>query len=82
MLKLPRRQFLRLAAGAAALPVLPCVAGRQQCVNGYVLGIGTTGTHILNGAVYPLTYDVVKDFEPITLEAVSVSEGSRGQSHR
>src|SRR6266699_1042704 len=29
MLKLPRRQFLHLAAGAAALPVLPRVARAQ-----------------------------------------------------
>ncbi len=29
MLKLPRRKFLHLAAGAAALPVLPCIAVAQ-----------------------------------------------------
>jgi len=28
-MKLPRRQFLRLAAGVAALPVLPCIARAQ-----------------------------------------------------
>ena len=28
-MKLPRRKFLRLAAGAAALPVLPCIARAQ-----------------------------------------------------
>lgn len=125
-MKLPRRNFLRLAAGAAALPALPRIAraqayparpitlikpyaagGAADAVprimadhmrgslgqpiiienvpgaggsigagrvaraepNGYVIGIGTTGTHILNGAVYPLTYDVVNDFEPIILLA-------------
>jgi len=29
MLKLPRRQFLHLAAGAAALPVMPYIARAQ-----------------------------------------------------
>jgi tripartite-type tricarboxylate transporter receptor subunit TctC len=29
MLKLPRRQFLHLAAGAAALPAVPCIARAQ-----------------------------------------------------
>src|SRR5262245_18869032 len=28
-MKLPRRQFLRLAAGAAALPLVSCIAGAQ-----------------------------------------------------
>jgi hypothetical protein len=32
------------------------------------------GTHVLNGAVYSLRYDVLKDFEPISL--VSVTSGA------
>jgi hypothetical protein len=41
-LKLPRRrQFLHLAAGAAALPAM------------------------VNGAIYDLNYDLLKDFEPL-----------------
>jgi tripartite-type tricarboxylate transporter receptor subunit TctC len=35
--------------------------------DGYTIGVGFLGTHVLNGALYPLTYDVVKDFEPIAL---------------
>jgi tripartite-type tricarboxylate transporter receptor subunit TctC len=37
--------------------------------DGYTLGLGFLGTHVLNGAVYTLHYDVVKDFEPIALIA-------------
>jgi tripartite-type tricarboxylate transporter receptor subunit TctC len=37
--------------------------------DGYTLCAGFLGTHVLNGAVYSLPYDVVKDFEPIALLA-------------
>ena len=35
--------------------------------DGYTIGMGFLGTHVLNGAIYALPYDVVKDFEPIAL---------------
>jgi tripartite-type tricarboxylate transporter receptor subunit TctC len=35
--------------------------------DGYTLSAGQLGTHVLNGAVYSLPYDVMKDFEPIAL---------------
>jgi tripartite-type tricarboxylate transporter receptor subunit TctC len=35
--------------------------------DGYTLSAGQLGTHVLNGAVYSLRYDLVKDFEPIAL---------------
>src|SRR5262249_61954018 len=37
--------------------------------DGYTLSIGILGTHVLNGALYPLQYDVLKDFEPVALLA-------------
>jgi tripartite-type tricarboxylate transporter receptor subunit TctC len=123
-MKLPRRRFLHLAAGAAALPVLSPIARAQtypsrpitlvvpfpaggstdavgrivaermrvslgQAVvienvggaggsigvgrvaraapDGYTLDIGQWDTHVANGATFALSYDVVKDFEPIAL---------------
>ena len=123
-MKIPRRQFLRLTAGAAALPAFSRMVSAQtyptrpitimvgapaggptdtiariltqhmraslgQAIiienngtaggtiahgrtaraapNGYTLSLGHTATHVLNGAVYSLTYDVSKDFEPISL---------------
>ena len=122
-MKLPRRQFLHLAAGAAALPglsriaraqtyptrpitlIVPFAAGGaadtlvrivvermraplgQSIVienvtgaegtigvgravrarpDGYTICLGTTGTHVLNSALYSLPYDVFHDFAPIT----------------
>lgn len=35
--------------------------------DGYTLVIGTWSTHVVNGAVYTLSYDVLNDFEPIAL---------------
>src|SRR5262249_39704343 len=37
--------------------------------DGYTLVLGTVATHVFNGAAYQLKYDVVKDFEPISLVA-------------
>jgi tripartite-type tricarboxylate transporter receptor subunit TctC len=125
-MKIPRRQFLHLAAGAAAFPavariaraqayptrpitiIVPYPAGGTNDVlpriiaekmraslgqplvienvsgaggsigvgrvaraasDGYTLGIGSSDTHVLNGAVYRLGYDLLKDIEPIALIA-------------
>ena len=35
--------------------------------DGYTIAMGFLGTHVLNGAIYPLPYDVVKDFDPIAV---------------
>lgn len=37
--------------------------------DGYTLDIGQIGTHVFNGAIYPLQYDLLSDFEPISLIA-------------
>ena len=37
--------------------------------DGYTLSVGFLGTHVLNGAIYTLQYDVLKDFEPVALLA-------------
>src|SRR5215813_1295077 len=37
--------------------------------DGYTLSVGFLGTHVLNGAIYPLQYDVLNDFEPVALLA-------------
>jgi tripartite-type tricarboxylate transporter receptor subunit TctC len=123
-MKLPRRKFLRLAAGAGVLPVasrvaraetypsrpitviVPFAAGgpvdtlarivmdrmreilgqpiiieditgaagsvgvgrvAHAAPDGYTLSIGIWSTHVVNGAVYKLSYDVLNDFAPIAL---------------
>jgi tripartite-type tricarboxylate transporter receptor subunit TctC len=35
--------------------------------DGYTFGLGMWSTHVVNGAIYSLPYDVQKDFEPIAL---------------
>ena len=35
--------------------------------DGTTIGIGHLGTHVFNGALYPLPYDLVADLEPIVL---------------
>jgi tripartite-type tricarboxylate transporter receptor subunit TctC len=123
-MKIPRRTFLRFAAGASALPaalriaraqtyptrpimmVVPYppggttdVVGRllsermrasldqpiiiesvpgangsigvgrvaRAAPDGYTIVVGLKDTHVLNGAVFALKYDVLEDFEPISL---------------
>jgi tripartite-type tricarboxylate transporter receptor subunit TctC len=123
-MKIPRRRFLHLAAGAAALPavsriakaqtypsrpitmIVPFAAGgpndtlarilaegmRQRlgqpviienatggngsigvgralraAADGYTLSFGSISSHVLNGALYPLGYDLLKDLEPVAL---------------
>ena len=39
--------------------------------DGYTIGIGTWATHVVNPAIYALSYDTVKDFEPVVLLATS-----------
>jgi tripartite-type tricarboxylate transporter receptor subunit TctC len=35
--------------------------------DGYIIGFGHLGTHVANGAIYKLNYDLVTDLEPIVL---------------
>jgi tripartite-type tricarboxylate transporter receptor subunit TctC len=37
--------------------------------DGYTVGIGHWSTHVVNGAIYDLQYDLLKDFEPVAMMA-------------
>src|SRR6266516_1574798 len=37
--------------------------------DGYTLGIGNWSSHVVNGAVYPLQYDLLKDLDPVAMVA-------------
>jgi tripartite-type tricarboxylate transporter receptor subunit TctC len=39
----------------------------RSAPDGYTLGIGIWSTHVVNGAIYALQYDVLNDFEPVAL---------------
>jgi tripartite-type tricarboxylate transporter receptor subunit TctC len=35
--------------------------------DGYTISIGHLGTHVINGAIYPLPFDMLKDLEPVAM---------------
>ena len=35
--------------------------------DGYTLSIGQWSTHVVNGAIYTLPFDLIKDLEPVAL---------------
>jgi len=35
--------------------------------DGYTVGIGNTATHVINGAIFPLKYDLLNDLDPVAL---------------
>jgi tripartite-type tricarboxylate transporter receptor subunit TctC len=39
----------------------------RAATDGYTVVLGDWGTHVVNGAIYTLSYDVVRDFEPVAL---------------
>ena len=39
----------------------------QAAPDGYTVSIGNTATHVINGAIFPLKYDLLKDMEPVAL---------------
>ena len=41
----------------------------RSAPDGYTIGIGQWGTNVASGAIYPLQFDLLKDFEPIALIA-------------
>jgi tripartite-type tricarboxylate transporter receptor subunit TctC len=46
----------------------------RAAADGYTLSMGSFNSHVVNGAIYALSYDVLKDFEPVAL--ISSSGGS------
>jgi tripartite-type tricarboxylate transporter receptor subunit TctC len=43
----------------------------RAAADGYTIGIGHWGTHVVNGAIYALAYDVLRDFEPVAMIATN-----------
>jgi tripartite-type tricarboxylate transporter receptor subunit TctC len=41
----------------------------RSASDGYTIGLGQWGTNMANGAIYPLQYDLLQDFEPVALIA-------------
>jgi tripartite-type tricarboxylate transporter receptor subunit TctC len=64
---LGRPVIIENVGGAAANLGTERVA--RAAPDGYTIGLGNSATHVVNAAIYSLKYDVVKDFEPISLLA-------------
>ena len=69
----PMRAFLgqpvvieNIAGGAGSISTAKVVRERPD---GYTFIVGNWGTHVINGAVQTLSYDLLKDFEPVALIA-------------
>ena len=70
-----RRADARVARPAAGgricrpAPAAPSATARaaRAAPDGYTIICGHIGTHVTNGAVYSLPFDLVKDFAPISL---------------
>jgi tripartite-type tricarboxylate transporter receptor subunit TctC len=70
----------RIAADLHATVVIENVAGASGSIagarvaraapDGTTITIGHWGTHVLNGAIFKLPYDVIADFEPVATIAV------------
>jgi tripartite-type tricarboxylate transporter receptor subunit TctC len=54
--------------GAAGIIGVGRVA--RAAPDGYTISIGQWGSHVTNGAIYSLPYDLLKDFSPISLVAI------------
>src|SRR4051795_5036 len=39
----------------------------RSAPDGYTVGLGHWSTHVINGAIYPLNYDLLKDLDPVVL---------------
>jgi len=52
---------------AGASGTLAGIRAARATPDGYTIIIGHWGTHVLNGAIYSLQYDVLRDFDPVGL---------------
>ncbi len=75
----PRRESqwrnpIRRARSRLSYQRLPTLAvGRvaRAAPDGYTVGIGQYANYVLNGATYPLQYDLLKDFAPVALLTIN-----------
>jgi tripartite-type tricarboxylate transporter receptor subunit TctC len=65
--KLGQSVIVENVSGASGSTAVGRVA--RSSPDGYKLSIGNITTHVFNGAIYPLPYDLLKDFEPIAMVA-------------
>jgi tripartite-type tricarboxylate transporter receptor subunit TctC len=70
-MRVPLGQTIVIENNGAAAGSIAHGRVARAAPDGYTLSLGHWGTHVVNGAVYTLPYDVLKDFEPVALISVS-----------
>jgi tripartite-type tricarboxylate transporter receptor subunit TctC len=68
-MRVPLRQTVIVENTTGAAGTIGVGRVARAAADGYAIGIGHWSTHVVNAAVYPLQYDVLNDFEPISLIA-------------
>ncbi len=46
---------------------LGVIRAARAAADGYTISMGHLGTHVINGAIYPLPFDLIDDLEPVAL---------------
>ncbi len=46
---------------------LGVIRSARAPADGYTISMGHLGTHVINGAIYPLPFDLIEDLEPVAL---------------
>src|SRR5712671_3994290 len=70
-MRVPLGQTIVIENNGAAAGSIAHGRVARAAPDGYTLSLGHWGTHVVNGAVYTLQYDVLNDFEPVALISVS-----------
>jgi tripartite-type tricarboxylate transporter receptor subunit TctC len=70
-MSLPLRQSVIIENVSGADGTIGVGRVARAAPDGYTLSVGQWSTHVLNGAAYALSYDLLKDFEPVALFATN-----------
>jgi tripartite-type tricarboxylate transporter receptor subunit TctC len=68
-MRMPLGQPIILENVSGAAGSLGVARAARAAPDGYTISLGNISSHVLNGAIYPLQFDALKDFEPVALLA-------------
>jgi tripartite-type tricarboxylate transporter receptor subunit TctC len=70
-MRVPLGQTILVENTTGAAGTLGVARVARAAADGYTIGIGHWGTHVVNPAIYALQYDTLKDFEPVAMIATN-----------
>jgi tripartite-type tricarboxylate transporter receptor subunit TctC len=68
-MRVPLGQPIILENVSGAAGSLGVARAARAAPDGYTISLGNISSHVLNGAIYPLQFDALRDFEPVALLA-------------